>query len=138
MCSNLKKNGKLYIPYTIIPIQDYRGVTLGVWGVDSHYNSRIETLVKNKWIGFHLSYIQVDSFYEGKGLFENISSTHMYLACARRSKTNNFTIITKPSKDTIIEPYHSRMPIVLERPDFFINSGKIIEINYSEKLRLAI
>jgi hypothetical protein len=137
MCSNLVKNGRRILPYATLPLYDYRGMNEGIWGIGSQYNSRIETLTKGCWDGFTKAIIEVDKFYEGIGLFEDISSITMYLLCARRMNTNQFTIVTKPSKGTIIEPYHNRIPLVLEKPDISIKTGKIIEINYTERLRLV-
>lgn len=137
MCSNITKGSKRILPYTTLPIITNAGIKQEPWGFGGVYNSRIETLTKNNWYAFLPAYLEVEYFYEGIALFEDISSTNMYLLCARSILTNGFMVVTKSSKGTIIEPYHHRQPILLEKPELFLKTGKIVEINYQERLKLV-
>lgn len=140
------KGGKRIMPYATLSIKTNDGYIDSHWGNVTQYNSRIETLkndfkVSNTKFGRIditpvYAMIEVEAFWEGKCLFEDKFSTIMKLACIWYYN-NSFTIITRPSKGTIIEPYHGRMPIVLEKPEVFLSKGEIIQIDYKQRLKIA-
>lgn len=138
MCSNLMKGGKRITPYMFTEIVTSDGYENLRFGESSHYNMRIETINIKGFRGFTKAFIEIEQFWEGLGLFEDKSNTSMSLACTWHPSHGGFFILTQPSKNTIIEPYHGRMPIVLEEPELFLKTGKIVEINYSERLSLVI
>lgn len=137
MCSNIMKGGKRIMPYMFAEVVTGDGYKNLRFGESSHYNMRIETINTKGFRGFGKAFIEVESFWEGSALFEDNSSTYMKLACAWHPSHGGFFILTQPSKGTIIEPYHGRMPIVLEKPGLFLSKGETIQIDYKQRLQIA-
>ena len=128
------KGGKRILPYVSATfVSSKQGIFHSRFGIGNSYNGRVETL-KEKWGEMDRGFIEAEAFFEGIGLFEDSLSYDMKLACLYNME--GFIIITRSSKGTIIEPYHSRCPVILESAVEFLNSGRIIEIDY-KRLKIA-
>lgn len=111
-----------------------KGTSTKPFGNGHWWNARLEkldTLYKN----FDKGCIIVNGFFEGSGYFRNSNSIWLHLATMEDEKS--ILIITMNSKNTPIEKFHGRTPVILENPKQFINTGEIKLIDYS-LLKVAI
>lgn len=132
MCSSSRIGNMTVSPGSHLITHSKKGTNYVQWGWGKEgldqYNARcdkLDTLYKN----FDRVYAEFTAFYEGKALF--YLPPFKVLKLAGVEDERGVLILTRSSYGTIVEPFHQRMPIVLEDGGSFTRFGKIVEINYS-------
>lgn len=136
MCSNVKLRGMTISPGSHMISFSKKGTDFKIWGIGDQYNARSEKL-DSYYKQMDKCYVEFTEFYEGGAIFGVKGQPLLHLAAIQDYR--GILILTRSSKDTIIEPYHHRMPIVLDprNSSDFVRFGKIIEMDYSY-LKLAV
>lgn len=126
MCSNIRyKNRNIGVGTHLITVSKF-GYDYKQWGIGDIYNARVEK-VETYWKNFDHVYIECDSFYEGRALFDVPEIPILRLACLQNEK--GVLILTKSSFNTVVEPFHPRLPIILADWNNYIRKGIILEMN---------
>lgn len=102
------------------------------WGFEGLYNARMEGLT-TFWKRYEKVYVYLDGFYEGGKLFE--LRTGLPMSIAGVSDGSNVFIVTRNSVD-LVKPFHGRMPVILSKPQEYVERNSIIEIDY-DLLKIA-
>lgn len=135
MCSTFKVGNRSFSPGNHIIINTLNGYNTKMWSVGRTYNARVENM-RTTWEIFKPVYAEISSFFEGRALFDLSNTTMFPIACLMTPlnwshSQQGILVITKPSKGTIIEPFHLRMPVLLKNPEEFMSRGYIKEIDYN-------
>ena len=143
MCSNLNQNKQRIAPGATLISTSFQGPSFKQWGIgrfvngrwfNGRYNARYERL-SELYKNFDKSYIEVDSFYEGKALFylpKSIDGGVIKIACVENE--DGLLILTRNSDNTPIKPYHGRTAIVIapniSNGEMWVRFGKLIQMDY--------
>lgn len=140
MCSNAKIGRMTISPGTnLIVNRSNRETDYKQWGIgkidrfgnfNGQYNAQIEKL-DTMYRSYKRSYVEFSTFYENNALFYVPYMSLMKIACVENEE--GILVLTTSSKNTIVEPFHHRMPVILEYTRYyeFLNRTGIVEINYS-------
>lgn len=113
------------------------GVTKGTWGFNNGegYNARSERL-DTIWKKYKKGILTVDAFWEGGVEFIRSKNNVFSLGIVYNPK-NEFAIVTCPA-NTLVEPYHHRMPVMLadQSIDKWLEQGVIEHMDDSEIIKI--
>lgn len=127
MCSHAKIGSQTVHPGSQMIIRGSFGSDVKTWGIGKYYNSRVENF-NNFWKDFKHCYTEVSAFYEGNVLFTLRDQKLLKLAAIYNDE--GISIITRPAVG-IVKHVHHRMPVLLLMPDLFMQTGQIIEMDYT-------
>ena len=112
------------------------GVIKGTWGFNKgeQYNARSERL-DSIWKRYKKGILPISSFWEGGMEFKR-SKDHVFSLGIIYNPQNEFAIVTCPA-NTLVEPYHHRMPVMLADQSLSIwyEQGIITPMNNQELLK---
>lgn len=124
MCSQIRYKSKDITTGAYTVTNNKLGTGYKRFGNGRFWNARIERI--NEWLKtYNPCFINVDEFKEGIGYFNLPPLDGFELACVEDEE--RFFIITQSSVGSIVEKYHSRVPIILRDSTSFIKKGKIID-----------
>lgn len=128
MCSNLKYHHRNVGVGTHLVTMGKNGYDYKLFGIGDVHNGRLEKL-DTVWKNYDKVYTECDGFYEGRAYFELNQHQLMYLACVQNEQ--GVVILTRGSLDTIVQPFHARVPVILLLPNYYIEGGVVKMIDYT-------